>query len=455
VLEGTWAVSELESGAKAEFRRSLTWRVATAVGGLLCTFLLTVVAARLLSADDTAVFLSILAALFLGSFLGRLGLGPNAIRLIAAEKDPTKQRNIAGAHLRATLALSALTAPIVAVIATAGFTGGMSAHIILVAISSILVVCESLRLMLSDIFAAHGRIGASVAMTHHVRSMVVLPFVLLLFTIRSPSLLLIVTVYAAVSGTQLCLALITARHEFKLWGPKSHLSLRSAMREGGMLFTLDLAAFVVLPATIWIASGLFDPADAARYAIAATLAQQVTVIEGLSGLAVTPPVIRLWSAGQRREAVQMLSAVASVCAALAIGLVSFLALFGWILLPLLYGPGLEHAALLLVILAAGGILKPALGGSVILLVASAHIREAARTAGIVLVFACAATVLAAVMFGPIGLAIASSSAMAALSISQWFTARSVIRPVPYPSFRLGKAVRDLSGRRDVAGIVPT
>ena len=45
----------------------------------------------------------------------------------------------------------------------------------------------------------------------------------------------------------------------------------------------------------------------------------------------------------------MLSAVASVCAALAIGLVVFLGLFGWKLLPLLYGPGLEHAALLLVI----------------------------------------------------------------------------------------------------------
>ena len=448
-------MTELATGAKAEFRRSLRWRVATAAGGLLCAFLLTVVAARHLSPADTAVFLSILAALFIGSFLGRLGLGPNAIRLIAADKDATKRRNIAGTHLRATLVLSALTAPIVSVLATAGFTGRTSAHLALIAITSVLVVCESLRLMLSDIFAAHGRIGASVAMTHHVRSMIVLPFVLVLFTMRSPTLFLIVAVYAIVSGTQLCLALISARREIQLWGPRSHFSLLEAVRHGGLLFTLDLAAFVVLPATVWIASGLFHPTDAAHYAIAATLAQQVTVIEGLSGLAVTPPVIRLWSAGQRREALQMLSAVASVCAALAIGLVVFLGLFGWKLLPLLYGPGLEHAALLLVILAAGGIAKPALGGSVILLIASAHIREAARTAGIVLVFASLATILSAVAFGPLGLAIASSCAMSTLSISQCFTARSVIPPVPYPSFRLRKAVRDLSGHREVAGTVPT
>jgi len=71
----------------AELRRSFGLRTAAATAGLLSTFLLTVVGVRTLDPGDAAVLLSVLAALSIGPLLGRLGLGPNLIRLLPTEPD--------------------------------------------------------------------------------------------------------------------------------------------------------------------------------------------------------------------------------------------------------------------------------------------------------------------------------------------------------------------------------
>ena len=116
-------MSDEDSAAKTELHRSFVLRVVAAAAGMVSTFLLTVIVVRTLDSKDTAAFFAVLAALSIGPLVGRLGLGPNVVRLIPSESDPGKKRAIAGAHLRSTIFLTLPTAPLIALAATAGLIG--------------------------------------------------------------------------------------------------------------------------------------------------------------------------------------------------------------------------------------------------------------------------------------------------------------------------------------------
>ena len=168
--------------------------------------------------------------------------------------------------------LSLITAPFIGLIATWPLRGDSQYWPVLLLTVAVVVV-ESMRLTLSDIFAAHGRVGMAVLTTHHIRSTIVLPAVaLLLFAFDKSSLTEVLGVYTAVATIQLAIALTVGRAEVSLT-TRGHLrALRDPIRHGAKLFVLDLSAFVCLPATIWLANFAFAPHDAAIYAAAATLA---------------------------------------------------------------------------------------------------------------------------------------------------------------------------------------
>jgi O-antigen/teichoic acid export membrane protein len=451
---GSAAVSDAAttSNTTREVRRSFGWRTGAAVAGLLSTFLLTVVAVRTLPPAEAAVLLAILAALSIGPLLGRLGLGPNVIRLLPAETDPTRRRAVAAVHLRATALLSASTAPVVAVIATIGLLPPDGRYLPVVALTVVLIVVESVRLTLSDVFAALGRVRASVATTHHVRSALALPLVCLAVLLAErPTLTGILAVYFGVAAVQVAVALLAARADVALRGPGSVGGLRQVMGSGALLVTLDLAAFLVLPGTIWLASAVFEPRAAAQYSTAAALAQQVTVLESLAALAVMPAAARLWAAGRRAEVVRVLSAVATLGTLVTVVVVLLIAVLGGPALRLAYGPDLAGAHLLLVILAAGGIGKTAFGVNVSLLIVSGELRPAARTAGTVLAVAVPAGIVAALTVGPVGLAAVSAVATVASGLAQWRTARRVVPAPPRAHHDVKAAWRGLSARAAVTG----
>ncbi|KUI23920.1 teichoic acid transporter [Mycobacterium sp. IS-1742] len=420
-------------------RRSFGWRTAAAGAGLLSTLLLTVVVYRMLDARDAAVFFAILAALSIGPLVGRLGLGPNVIRLVAAEPSGLARRAIASSHLGATGALSVISAPVVAVLATWALRD--AAHYLpVVLLTTAAIVAESLRLTLSDIFAATGRVGASVATTHHLRSLLVLPVVgAIALTVSDPTLLEVMVCYAAVSCLQLGVALIFARRDIALRAGGSAATVRQALSAGSRLFTLDLAAFLCLPGTVWLANVVFVPQTAALYSAAATLALQVTIVESLAALAVTPAAARLWAAGEREQVVRVLSALATLSTAVTVVAVGVLAVAGAPLLGFAYGPSMREAAVLLVIMAAGGIAKTAFGVNITLLIVSGHITEAARTAVLVLAASVPVAVAAAVAGGPVWLAAASAAATIAVAVAQWWSARRAVGIGPRAGWRVGVA----------------
>ncbi len=407
------------------------------MAGLVATLLTTVVAVRGLDNRSAAAFLAILAALMLGPMFGKLGLGQNVVRTIGSQDAETRRRTVT-AHLGAALLLSVLSSPIVAGIATLGLVGEPG-HAAVLALTSVILVAETLRLLLSDVFAAVGDVPSSVLTTHHVRTVVVLPALLAVTMLDSrPALVEMLAVYAVVSVLLLAIGVARGRGMIAVRGASLH-GMTGTVGVGLVLFALDGSFFVVGRGDVWIASAFFEPFDAARYGTASMLAFQVTVLQGLVSLAMTPLCARMWAAGRRNDVVRLLGAAATVTTAVTTVVVLVLLPFGGPVLSLAYGPEFEASLPLLLVLTLGGIGQAALGFAVPLLLVSGMIRRAVVACLSVLVVAVPATICAALWFGPIGLATASALSAVALPAAQTVAARGR----PLPSWRLRSAFRTL------------
>ena len=110
-----------------------------------------------------------------------------------------------------------------------------------------------------------------------------------------------------------------------------------------------------------------------------------------------------------------------------------LAILGETVVSWAYGPSMAAAGPLLLVLAAGGIAKTALGGNITMLVISDNINRAAWSAFAVLVVAVPAGIAAAFAGGPMALAIVSACAVTLTAVVQWLSARSVLDDTPRPS----------------------
>lgn len=441
-----------QSRARVELRRSFTLRVAAAALGMVSTFLLTVVVVRSLDSRDTAAFFAILAALAIGPMVGRLGLGPNVIRLIPSEPDQHEKRRIASTHLMATVLMSLPAAPLVAFAATAGLIGHGDFLPALI-LTAVIITIETVRLMLSDIFAAVGRVTASVATMHYIRSTIVLPVVgLVAFTIERPSLVTMLITYASVAAAQLLAALIAARDNLMVPRLSGIAALRSAVGAGTKLFGLEVSAFLMMSGTIWLANAAFVSLTATHYSAAATIAMQVTILESLAALAVAPPAARLWAAGKRDDVVHLLSNLATVNTAVTCTIVVVLATFGERALQFAYGAQMRDANILLVVLAISGIFQAAFGVNITLLIIGGHIDEVSRTAVAVLAVVFPAAVAAAFLGGPLPLALVSSFGVAALSVGEFIAARKVLHRAPRPHRHLFRAVRELVAKESADSI---
>jgi O-antigen/teichoic acid export membrane protein len=436
-------VVDINASATAELRRSFVWRTLAAGGGMVSTLLLTAIIVRSLEPIDAATFFAILAALSFGPKIACFGMGPNLIRLMAAEPDHVARRGIAHAHLYITFVLACLSSPLIAVIGCIGMRG-QSEFVPVVILTSILLVIESTRLMLSDILAAAGRVGASVLSMHYVRSLLVLPCVAgALMFVSKPSLLGVLATYLVVAVAQFGLALVQARHDVDLFKLSVDLSTLREATAGGYLLVLDISEFLVMQGTIWLATATFTPIAATQYAAALTLAMQVTVLESLSALAISAPASRLWAAGKKAEVVRMLSNVATLNLYFVLAVVGFLAIFGPLALEIAYGPSLRPAAAMLLIVAVGGGVSSALKRNITLLIISGHITETARTGLWISLVAIPAALAAGLLSGPIALAIVTSVSVSAMSIGQYFTARRILGFAPHAHWNALRAAREL------------
>jgi O-antigen/teichoic acid export membrane protein len=437
--------------ATAEIRSSFALRSAAAAGGLLATLLTTVVAVRFLADREAATFLSVLAGLMIGPMFGKLGLGQNVIRLVAATADEQRRRQIIGSHLRASFVLSVLSAPVLAFAATAGLLGRPD-QLPALGLTAVLLVTETLRLLLSDIFAAVGDVRGSVATTHHVRTVVVLPALgAVVAMVAHPDLVQMLSVYSVVSVLLLAFALVRARHVITVFGRLPDARMMATIGTGLVLFALDASVFVIGRGDVWLANAAFEPFDAARYGTVSVLAFQVSVITGLTSLAITPVAARMWAAGRREAVLRLLSAAATLTTAATAVVVLGLVALGRPVLALAYGPEFADSYPLLVLLALGGLGQAVFGFNVPLLLVSGQIRRAVSACLVVVVVMTPLTAAAAIWGGPTALAAVTAVAALALPGGVWVAARRTVPSAPLPSWRIGASIRSL---RSSAPVTP-
>ncbi|WP_284232563.1 lipopolysaccharide biosynthesis protein [Mycobacterium antarcticum] len=438
-----------DEGANSEVRRSFGWRAFAAVGGMATTFLLSVIVVRSLDLQEAAAFFAILASISLGPLVGRLGLGYNVIRLMGAESDALRRRQIAATHLHATALLSVLSAPFIALIGCVALIGH-SDFVPVMVMTALLIAVESTRLILSDIFAATGRVRASVATMHYARNMAALPLVALVVLIaHRPSLLAVIATYCAVSATQVVIALVHARHEVSIFRFSSGVAtLRTTIGQGTKLFSLDFSEFMLRQGMVWLATAAFSSLAATQFSATATLATQVTLLDSLFALAVAPTAARLWAAGQKSRVIRILSDAATMNTLIAIVVLTVVATLGPFVLEVAYGPEMRTASSLLLILTAAGAFQACFDGSITLLVISGNITAASRTAVAVLAVALPCACVAAWMGGPIALAVVVLASIATKSICMWLVARKVVGVAPCAHLNPIRAFRQLTSDRD-------
>ncbi len=432
------------AAGRSELGSSFALRALTAVGGVGATLLTTVVAVRQLDPREAAAFLAVLAGLMLGPMIGKMGLGQNVIRLVAAHGQGDHRRAVIGAHLRISALLAVASAPVIAVLSTASVAGSASHGTVLVLVT-VLLVAETLRLMLSDVFAAVGDLAGSVAGTHHVRSVVVLPPLLVAaLVLPRPDLVVVLAVYAAVAVLLLLVAAHRARHLFSLRPAVPGRLLATTVAAGLAIFVLDASVFLVGRGDVWLAAAAFPALDATRYGTASMLGYQVTMLYGLAALAVMPVAARLLASRGEAAVRRMLSAAATLTVAATALVVAVLVVLGRPILEIAYGPGFGDAHPVLVILAIGGLGQALFGFSVPLLLVLGHLRRAVLACGVVLVVMAPVVVAAAFLGGPVALAAASATAAVLLPAAQWIAAGGR-RGAPLPSWRTGAAVATLRG----------
>src|SRR6185369_4210452 len=129
--------------------------------------------------------------------------------------------------------LSCISAPVIAFVGCIHLIGHYN-FVPVFAMTTGVIVIESMRLMVSDIFAASGRVGASVATMHYIRSLLVLPSVgIVVAVVHRPSLVIVLAAFLSVAALQFAAALVHARHDVAYFGASAKNSeLRNAMGQG-------------------------------------------------------------------------------------------------------------------------------------------------------------------------------------------------------------------------------
>ena len=121
--------------------------------------------------------------------------------------------------------------------------------------------------MIGDIFAAAGRVAASVATMHYVRSLLTLLFVaVVVFAVGHPSLVAVLATYLIAAFLQFVVALRHSRRDIAMFQHSGGLvsTLRNTLGQGIRLFSLEFSQFMMVQGTIWLAiarvqSGGSDP----------------------------------------------------------------------------------------------------------------------------------------------------------------------------------------------------
>ena len=448
-----------------EFDTSFRWRLLLSAAGITASFSLTVFAARTFGAAELSAFYVVLSALAIGPVLGRFGYGTHIVQRLG-ELRATADFDIAvaagRAAVRSTLLPSVGGAVVLSSVLLGTVPGGRSALVL--ACVAVVVAAESVRMTYSDVFLGLGLPRWSAGLAHQLRAVAVVAWVGVLAAAGVAFDLL--TVLAVMVGCGLLLVAVGAvrlaalqaergvqtAHEQPLW---------ALVAIGVPFMIVDLVALTIARGDVWISSLVFAENDASLYGTASIVAMQLAIPVGLANVALAPVAAGYLSQRRTTELERLVRRLVTGLTMFAAASLAIVVLAGSIGLRVAFGERFADAQLELIILTIGNLGLVVFGMSPVVLVMAGRQRLAMRLSAAWLGFALPSMVVAALLAGRVGLAIASAIATIGLVIvlaaATWVTTGVVVTPYLWTRRRRGvrrRAVVSRSVRRSTVARAP-
>ncbi|MEX0677387.1 MAG: oligosaccharide flippase family protein [Pirellulales bacterium] len=428
------------------------WVVLGRVLGVGVTTLVNVAFARWLSPEDFGSFVLLSSVLAMASLLAMLGLNAALVRFVA---ESVGQRDLDRARrsVRLVMAVAAVSITSVTCLAAVGLSYfgttilglpnvpgivpmAVTSVVLLALLQLIAEGCRGLHEMrLASLFSG-GQTGGLLS------NVLFLLLIAGAVAAGKPSLSTAVALNVAAMSISLPVAIFgfawAARTRLGPPAPKrsaGSLAVAHLLRFSVSMLTIQLLVFATTQSDLWIA-GIWCPRnELALYGAARRLTLLVALPLQMLNLTVISSIAELHGQHRHRDLEQMLRRAALLAALPSVVASVVLIVWGGPVLELLFGSFFRQAALPLGILGVGQLFLVAAGSCGCLL------EMTGNQTGSLLVNLATALALAVVgtwaarQFGILGLAVASTSIIAAQSITLWLLAKRIVGVWTHPTLR--------------------
>jgi O-antigen/teichoic acid export membrane protein len=436
---------------RGRLRLGATWVILGRTLGIGVTMLLNVALARWLSPEDFGSFLLLNSLFALASLLSMLGLNTAMVRFVSeslGQGDADRARRamwlvtaVAAVTITSTAGLTALAmsyygTELLGLPAVPSIVPMVVAGLVLLAMLQLTAeACRSLHeFRLASLFSG-GQTGGLLS------NILFLMLIAAAMVLSKPSFSMAVKLNLMAMGVCLPMAILglarAARARLVVTPSrrtKTTLTVNQLLGFSIPMLTIQLLTFGTTQADLWIA-GISCPHDQlALYGAARRLMLLVTMPLQMVNLTVISSIAELYAQDRQDDLERILRRATTLAAVPSAGAILVLTLFGGSILELLFGSYFRQAALPLGILGVGQLFLVCAGGCGCALEMTGHQMASLLVTLLTAVAMATIGTWAAVHFGILGLAIASTSIITAQSISMWLLAKRIVGVWTHPNF---------------------
>jgi O-antigen/teichoic acid export membrane protein len=299
-----------------------------------------------------------------------------------------------------------------------------------------LVTLSSVQMYFAAVFRGMGQIGRATLLNGVLSSLLLLGASGFVYgrgiSLTASGAIGLQTAALAVSVTwELIELIVVLRSSSEVFRGRLTGLLREIWKVGGALMLTQMLAFIVTQSDIWIVSGFAYSSDVAGYALAARLAQLVSLPHlVLNG--VLPPLMASWFSSRQYERLNHVIGLAVQAAlGVAVSIAAFYVVGGRVILQnLFHGYGASYNVL--IILTIGNVVNVAAGPCSQMLIMVGQGRCLLAITTLTCVLCCGLGVPAGLLFGPCGTAAVFAAGLAFQGIMSAYWTQRRTRIYTYP-----------------------
>lgn len=444
----------MESGFKQRLLAGGLWVVGGKAVAVLSGLVGNAVLTRLLPPDEIGAYFLTVSIVSSLAVLAQLGLAQASVRLIG-ESIGTDRPGRAASTVRLALVYGAVGAVVVAgIVAT-----GIGSWLVDSLFHSRLIAGATGLIALWTIVAAMGALFAeSFRGLHDLRYATLFEGTLttILSTLAFAVLWLVqghsefgqVVVLSVLAGfTSSVVAGLLMRGKLKSISGKARLSTRELFHTAWPLLGVNLTAFVLLHADLWILGVFRPPEEVAIYGAALRLVKAVVFPLTIASAVVSAHIATMYAQGKTAELERLMRASATIVFVPAVVIAAAFIGFGGPVMALVFGEFYRSGAFILLLLSGAQLINAWTGSCVLALTMTGHqvaMMVIAVVAGIVAV---TSSLLLVSRYGAVGVAVAATVGITGRNVASWIYARRVTTMWSHVDFaaipRLRATLRDL------------